>query len=353
MRVAIGLALAGEVDPVISVKFIVALMRFWILRGYSTEGRSYVRAALALAAVQETNVAHGHALYVGGALATNQSDHVEAKKMLTECLALRRGLNSPVEVAATLTTLATFYLHQDDASKASECEEEALAIFRELADPIGEAVGLLNLADICVQLGDEGKAQILFEQCLKIARTIKHQELVAECECKLGELALEARDLNAAQARFASSLKISKDAQDKRGEAIAVCRLGRMDAASGDHHSAHKKFADSLRAFQSFEMKAELLDCLEDDAELLRGQGQVERAVRIYAAAEAARDTLVVRRSRRRESSLGKSLEAARAALGAAVFNAAMLEGETWTLDAAIDDASGSRTSPARFPMTN
>ena len=40
LRAAIALALDGRADPVIAVKFEVALMGFRILRGYSTEGRN-------------------------------------------------------------------------------------------------------------------------------------------------------------------------------------------------------------------------------------------------------------------------------------------------------------------------
>ena len=62
----------------IAVKFEVALMQFRILRGYSTEARNNMRAALALPELREPNVARGHALYLGGVLATNQGDYAEA-----------------------------------------------------------------------------------------------------------------------------------------------------------------------------------------------------------------------------------------------------------------------------------
>src|SRR5439155_15146160 len=81
LRAAIALALAGGVDPVLAVKFEVALMRFRILRGYSREARNNMRAALLLSGIREPNVARAHALYVGGVHATNQSDYVEATKM--------------------------------------------------------------------------------------------------------------------------------------------------------------------------------------------------------------------------------------------------------------------------------
>src|SRR4030095_8088631 len=65
VRAATALALAGGVDPFIAVKIAVSLQGFWTLRGYSTEGRSVVRAALALPAVQASDLAHAWALYVG------------------------------------------------------------------------------------------------------------------------------------------------------------------------------------------------------------------------------------------------------------------------------------------------
>ncbi len=95
LRAAIALALAGGVDPVIAVKLAVALQGFWILRGYVTEGRRLVKAALELPAVQRMNLAKAHALYVGAALAADQSDHAEALQMLENSLAICRELGEP------------------------------------------------------------------------------------------------------------------------------------------------------------------------------------------------------------------------------------------------------------------
>src|SRR6478735_853982 len=67
--------------------------------GNCTEGRNYVRAALALPAIRASDLAQAHALYVGAVLADAQSDYGEARRMLEACLVLRRGLGDPVEIA--------------------------------------------------------------------------------------------------------------------------------------------------------------------------------------------------------------------------------------------------------------
>ncbi len=347
LRAAIALALASGVDPVMAVKFEVALMRFRTLRGYTREARNNIRAALLLPGIQEPNIARAHALYVGGALAINQSDHAEAQTMLTECLAIHRSLQNPREIAAALTNLATLHSQQGDLVTARKHNEEALGIFRELGDRVGEAIASLNLGEISVQQGTPGSAQKLFEQCLEIARSIKHQELESDCERNLGEIALEAGDFRAAQIRFARSLKVCRDSEDKRGEALALWRLGRTDMATGDLELSAKRLSEALRALQAFEMNAEVLDCLEDFVELLHLVGEVDNAVRVGAAATATREARALVRTPHREAEMQVRLRAERTQLGDPAFDAAWSTGRAWTLEEAIEHAMYATTRAA------
>jgi len=345
LRAAIALALAGKVDPVIAVKFEVALMNFRILRGYSTEGRNNIETALALPGLPE--IARSHALYVGGALATRRGDHAGAMTLLTECLALRRRLGDAREIAGTLSTLSIAYLQQGDATRARECAEESLRTFREIGDQLGEALGLLHLGEICIQLADDAKAQEHFEECLTIARNIKHQELECECERSLGEIALEEGDLQRARSRFARSLKVCRDAEDKRNEASALWCMAKADTVGGDHDSARKKFAEALSTFRALEMRAEALDCLEDCAGLLQAVGEPAVAARLQATVAAVRAALALPRSRRRQEKQQENIDAARATLGETAFKTAWSQGSDWPLDEAIDFALASTAAPA------
>ena len=352
LRAAIALSLSGKADPVIAVKFEVALMNFRILRGYASEARANVRTVLALPGILEHNVARGHALYVGGVLATSQGDYGEATRLLTECVALRRGMAAPREIAATLSTLSVLYLRQGDAAKAREYEQEGLGIFRQLGDKVGEAIGLLHLGEICVQLADDATAQAHFEQCLVIAKSIKHLELESECERNLGELALVAGDLQVAQARFARSLKICRDAENKRDEAIALWCMGKTDTAGGNYAEAGSRLAEALRAFEAFEMHLEALNCLEDYAVLLHVVGQPGGAVRLQAAMTSIRAALALPRSPRDEPKRQQNIDAARVALGEDGFSAAWSEGQKWAFDDAIEYIMESMAASAVTPAS-
>ncbi|HVE50478.1 MAG TPA: tetratricopeptide repeat protein [Casimicrobiaceae bacterium] len=338
LRAAIKRALDGRVAHVLAVKFEVALMPFWMLRGYTSEGRNYVRASLALPQVCASVVAHGHALYVGACLANNQSDYPEAVALLERCLALRREIGNEVDIAATLSTLSLVRLQIGDATKAREGEEEALSIFRKLGDRIGEAIGLIHLGQIYMHVGDDARAIEYFEQCLAIAVELKHCEAQSECERMLGEIALDKGDVAAARAWFVRSLKACKGAGDKRDEATSLWWLGKADAAAGDVGLARTRIAEALTAFQAFEMNAEIVGCVEDLAGLAGDVGARE-AASLFAAADAHRERLALARPPRGSQRWENATSATRATLGQETFDAAWSEGRKWPLERAIGGA--------------
>ncbi len=339
MRAAIALALAGGVDPVIAVKYEVALMSFWILRGYVGEAANLVAMALERPEVQASSVALAHALYVGAALAASHSDYTAAVKTLETCLDVRRSIDRPVDVAATLSTLSLVKLRLGDTDGARVDELEALAIFRAVGNRIGEAIGLLHLGQIAAYIGDDTEAENCFGQCDAIAREVKHREVEGECERMRGEIALYADDLATARARFTHSLEIFRVAGDKRDEATSSWWLGKTDLAAADLASARTRLCAALRSFEAIEMREELVGCIEDHARLAYACGNPEDAARLYGAASVQRERLALARPPRSESRWRDDVAAARAALGDLAFETAWSDGRGWEIDAAIRKA--------------
>ena len=336
LRAAIALALQGGVDPVIAVKLEVALTNFRILRGYASEGRNNIRAALALPAVQALDVAHAHALYVGGTLATIQSDYAEAARMLEACLKLRRVIANPVDLAATLSTLSLVRLQVGDPTCARVGEEEALGIFRQLGDRIGEAIGLLHLGQIALHAGEDDAARDDFKQSIAIARDIKHGEIESEGERMLGEIALESGDISGARAHMSRSLEVCRGAGDKRDEATSLWWMGKADIVAGDIDLAHTRLHAALRAFKAFEMVAEIIGCLEDHGTLALSRGCPEEAASLHAACATTRERLGLARPPRGQAHWQDDLKRTREALGDATFEQAWGSGRGWDLEEAI-----------------
>ncbi|HJU22743.1 MAG TPA: hypothetical protein VJ891_09550, partial [Casimicrobiaceae bacterium] len=343
MRAAMAHALSGAVDPVISVKLEVALMGFWLLRGYVTEGRGYVRASLALPAVRENEVAQGHALYVGAALADSQGFHGEAQRMLGECLALRKKLDNRFDLAATLSTRSIVLLHAGLADQARADESEAVTIFREIEHRVGEAMALVHLGQIEAYAENDVDARRHLEQGIALARDIGYAEVEAECELTLGQLALNKNDLDGAVARFERSLEICAESEDKRNQAVAMWWLGRVNLRRHDVDGARLRLGNALRAFHAFEMNAELVGCLEDFAELLATTGLVDNAVNLMGNATSLRERLGLSRPQRAEEDWKRTIAHARQLAGDAAFEASFARGREQSTEEAVTCAIAPR----------
>ncbi|HLX29456.1 MAG TPA: tetratricopeptide repeat protein [Casimicrobiaceae bacterium] len=229
-------------------------------------------------------------------LADAQSNYAEAAAMLEKCIALRRALESPVDLAAALSTASMVRLHIGEADSARELEAEAVRIFREIRNPIGEAIGLLHLGQIDAYVGKDADAKTNFEKCLTMASDVEYFEVESECQLMLGQLALESGDWAGARDHFSQGLEVSRQAEDKRNEAAALWWLGVVDLRSGDSSAAQQKLSGALRVFVASDMFSELVGCLEDHASLLKAFDRPEDAARLCGAVETTRERLALPR---------------------------------------------------------
>jgi predicted ATPase/class 3 adenylate cyclase len=346
IRAAIALSLSGAVDAFLAVKIIAALTAFWLLRGYATEVRAMLRTALALPAIQESSLAQAWALYAGASLAEAQSDHAEARKMLEACLELRRALGNQLEIAATLSTLSLARLRGGDTAGAEEGEQEALKIFRSLGNRYGEAIGLLHLGQICHRADKEGEAHTYLQQCLAVAQQIKNKEVEGECHLLLGEVAYDAGQFADAENLFKRSFTVCKEAADKRGEANATRWLGKCDFQRGAKEMARSRLTDSLRAYATFELWAEALDCIEDLA-LLMLETERGKSVRLMSAVSQARERLQLRHTPKVEGQAQERLAWLREVLGEKGFIAQWEQGKALDIREAIAQAQAPAEEPA------
>jgi predicted ATPase/class 3 adenylate cyclase len=339
VRAAIALSLAGRVDSFIAVKMAVALHGFWLLRGYASEGRGIVRSALALPAIQASDLAHAWALYVGGGLAESQSDHTEAKRLFETCLVLRRRLGNPVDIAAALSTLSLARLQGGDAAGAEADETEALALFRESGDRRGEAIGLLHLGQIRMYTEDYPAARDFLEQGLAVSQALHHQETEAEFQLLLGALALCTGDTAGAELWLKRSLTVCREAADRRGEANAQRWLARCDLAHGDHAGTRTRLGEALRAFMAFEMWEETLGAVDDGAQLAAAEGDAVLATRLLAASQQARDRLQLARAPQPQRRHEATVAQLQGRLGPADFAAQWQAGLAWEVRDAVAHA--------------
>lgn len=198
-------AMEGEQTNV-SLRIGVALRPFWSIRGYYSEGRARLLAALKQAGEGTDALTRAKALNSAGSLAGSQGDHLSARSLF----------------------------------------EESLAIARELGDRNGIATSLTNLGNIAYALSDYAAARILYEESLKIARKGGHKKSIAHSLDDLGRTASVQGDYASAQSLLEESLTLHRELGDRQGAAVTLNNLGNIARCQSDYLSARSLLEESL-----------------------------------------------------------------------------------------------------------
>lgn len=227
------------------------LWRFWDIRGYFSEGRSWLEKALARRA-EAPPASRWLALHGAGNLAYDQGEYETAKSYYAESLDLLRELENPRGVANSLMNLGNVALIQGECEQAIAFTEEALAIHRQLNNPIGIGATLNNLANIALR-------QSHYEQAESLTR---------------------------------ESLAVYRELGDERGLGWALRRSGTIARHRCAYPQAAQFYQESRLIFQKLKNQADLVWLFYDLGELARQQGNGAQAAADYQASLAlAQDT--------------------------------------------------------------
>ena len=368
-----------------SLRLVVALCRFWAVRGHYAEGRQWAGRALAAAKERdrvggtEASAVQARALFGAGYLAYNQSDYEAARAAYEESLRIQRQLGNRQGVATMLDNLGNVAYEQGDYGGARSLYEESLALARQLGNQQGIASCLGNLGNVAHERGDYASARALHEECVAIQRHHADQRGVANSLNNLGNAAHEEGDYPAARALHEESLGLQRQLGNQRGIANSLLALGDVTLAEGDHAGGRalyeqgltvrqrlgdqKGIATALTALghvaqeegdyagartlyeQSLALTRQIGDqhgiarSLEGLAGAAASQGQTTRGTRLWGAADALRTRLGAPLTASDQQK--QAIIEARQALGDGAFAAAWDGARAMTLEQAVEYALG------------
>jgi len=296
IRAALDWLHEQEAEP--ELRLVVACAEFWERGGYWTEGRQRLEAALERVG-EAPALLRARALRCCSALVWHQGDYVRGKKLAEAAVALHRDLGtSGPEPATAYITLAICEQKLGNRERALEIYEGARAAGNEHSF----ALILNNLGNLALEEGDLTRARTCFEESAAINRRLRQKYPLANNLVDLGFVAL-------ADARV-------EEAAEAFRESLGICRA--------------ERFADLLvwlvegLAAVALERGAQIeATCLLAATPRLRAE--LAFGADFYPIGEEVR---------------GRTLDAARAKLGEAAFAAAWAEGETLSLEAALEKAS-------------
>ena len=340
LRAALEWSKAEEGGAEAWLRLAGALHWFWFQRGYLSEGREWLEAALATSRSISAPV-RAKALCGAGLLAWRQDDIRRAEILLQESLALFRESTDEWGIAFSLHQLAHV---QEDSREAAVLFEDSLARFRKTGDTWGVGVTLSCMGMSALSQGDYGRAQTLFEESLPIWRELGDKSELASVLNGLGTVADGQGDNERATVLLEEGLALARQVGSKHQIPYLQFKLGNVALHQGDHVRAGTLYRESLAPIREMGDKSSLARCLEGLAGVACAQGHYEQAARILGAAEALRETTGVQRAPLGQTDYDQCMGSTRAVLGEPAFAAAWAEGRAMTLEQAIEYALSAET---------
>jgi predicted ATPase/Tfp pilus assembly protein PilF len=321
-----------------------ALRRFWLLRGYLSEGCDWLEAALTAAAPASALV-RTKALIGSGMLTSMQGDYDRALISIQEALALSRQLGDRHWIAFAHQSLGWLVERRGDYALALKHYEQSLSLRRELDDNQGVAKSLEALGWVVGQLGDHERALALFEEALTLQNALGSRDGIADALEGMGVVAYMRGDFQRAVALHEEGLALRRELGDKVGTAVTLDNLGNVEYLLGNYARARAVFEESLllsHATGARDLVAAGLECLAWTAS---SYGWRKQAAQIGGAAAALREALGVPISPEQRTSHDQAVQAMRGALGEEAFAAAWAAGRAMPLDQAISLALSHRST--------
>jgi predicted ATPase/DNA-binding CsgD family transcriptional regulator len=234
----------------VALRLTGTLERFWEIRGYVSEGRQWLKRALASYGYISAYI-KAKALLSAGRLALDQDDYDQLEVFCKESLRLYQELGDIQGTAHTLTILGLGNLARGNSSIAWSLLEESHVLSQEIGDNVLLAHSLLYLGEVAITQKADTNARSLLEESLATFRRIESKEVMAESLRYLGSVLFTQGEYTEAFALVEESLAICKEMHYKFGTASALKRLSQFALSLEDIIKARSLFEESLAIFRT------------------------------------------------------------------------------------------------------
>ncbi len=336
LRVALGWSLDQQ-EAETAAQIGAAIGRFWLLRGYMSEGRSFLERALS--GFSAKNAVRAKALNVAAILASLQDDYTTARTLVEESLEVSRELAESKQTGYALYILGRLARIEGNYAGAVTYFEESLSLFRELGQQHDIALVLSGLGLTVLYLGEYERATALCEESLALSRELGDPRAIASWLTNLGIIMLARGDDERAKELCEESLAMRRKLVYKGGCAHTLTVLGRIALDQGEYSRATACYKESLTLRQETGEQEGIATALEGLAAVTGMQGQPVSAARLYGAASSLRTLLGAPLTPIDRPYYQQTVAALRAQLDEPTFLKAWTEGQAMTLEEAIAEA--------------
>ena len=314
-----------------------ALARFWGLRGYLDEGRLWLAQVISLLETGSASALIQAKVWMGaGMLAWRQSAYDLSSEYMEKSLTYTRQTGDEAAVSRVLQALATIEMARGSYARSTAILEEVLALDRKNENHENLAYDLGSLADVAFQQGNYALAQSFYEKSLALHRERGDKNSIAICLHNLGEVNHQLGDDAQSRVLTVEAAALFRELGVKQGLAVSLANLGELAVGAGDASGGQILYREALKLQQELGAKGDILSILLILAAFALQSDQPARAVRLFAAAQALRQSIDVALSQAQVTEYETHITSARARLKEPDFAQAWTEGSAMTVEAAI-----------------
>ena len=292
-------ALAWLIDnePMKGLQLACTLGRFWLTRGYYSEGLNWIELAL-----QKDEVMHitGHsphrmlqvkALGAAADLAWHSGEFALSFSLNQQRLGFARELNDVGSIAAALSALAYAAAQQGDFPAARPLFDESLALSRNAADESLRVDVLLRAAVEASACAEFERCRSLGEEALILACRLGDQCAIASLLKTLGFAACLEGNLERSRPLLEESLTLFEHVGEKLHTNMTWWTLGHLARREGNFPVARAHFHHALEELRDWGYGWPVAYNLEPLAYIEINEKRFERAAQLLGAAHALRES--------------------------------------------------------------
>jgi predicted ATPase/DNA-binding SARP family transcriptional activator len=339
-RAALEWSLAQE-SPQLSLRFAGALGIFWRKRGYLSEGRTWLESMLARSRDAPPSL-RAKAMAPASWLERDLGNYERAAILQEESLRILRATGDQLRLVDILIQGGLLAVYQNDPQRAFASFTECLAISEELDYRWGCAMALVNLGHAALfNLQWDAQARSRCEEALKLFKELDDETEQAHALIILGAGAHYENDDPRGRRQLEQAVTICRQAGDKRQLAWATTVLSQMIGWLDKIYEALPVAKEGLRLAVELGEKTVAAFAIIFLALLLKGQGEVERSLRLISCGIAYGNSFGYRLSPYMWDAIYPELDAMRSILDEQAFTKVWSEGEVMSFETALQDALG------------
>jgi predicted ATPase/DNA-binding NarL/FixJ family response regulator/transcriptional regulator with XRE-family HTH domain len=278
---ALAWSLTNQSDDTSGLQLALSLYPYWHVRGYLSEGRQWLQAAITHNADQ-TSVLLARAQAFIAELARLQDDYVQAEISAKASLSLGQSLEDTASIALALVPLGWIEYKQNHLEEARQQFEASLQLFRELGKTSQVTRVLHDLAYLAMVQGHDFDALTYYEEELALASDNAHQQGVFWALHGMSWIAVSKCDWRRAKMLYNKCLTLAQDLHHADGVALVLSGLAFVARAEGKYGQAAVYLKECERMWRRLGRKVVVIVTLHEQGSVALGQGDIAGAARYF-----------------------------------------------------------------------